>query len=326
MSTATATHDADARNRAIGVGLALSGAALFSIKGVVIKLAFAEGIGVSQLLTLRMAFSLPIYLIVGFIVFFRNDIRPTAKQYAMAAGLGLLSYYVSSYLNFLGLQYVSAQLERLILYIYPTMVAVLAFIFLKEKVTRNHMIALGLAYAGVLILFGAELSHFGPQAAWGALLIFVGAVIYAVYVTASRPLISSMGPGLFTSFGMSAAAIVFLVQSGIEMAASPMPAVTTTGLWLCVFMAIFCTVIPSFMIAEAIRRIGPGPMSAIGGVGPVVAAWAAVAILNEPFGWPHLASLLLTLAGVWLLARSGKSKTVKVAAATPAAGHSETRE
>lgn len=326
MPMAAAAHDPEARNRAIGVALALVGAALFSLKGVVIKLAFAEGIGVSQLLTLRMAFSLPIYLVIGFWVFFRNDIRPTPKQYAMAAGLGLLSYYLSSYLNFVGLQYVSAQLERLILYIYPTMVAVLAFVFLKEKVTRNHMIALGLAYAGVLILFGAELSHFGPEAAWGALIIFVGAFLYAIYVTASRPVIAKMGTGLFTSFAMSAASIAFLAQSGIEMAVNPMPYVSSNGLWLCLFLAVFCTVIPSFMIADAIRRIGPGPMSAIGGVGPVVAAWAAVAILHEPFGWPHMAALGLTMAGVWLLARSGKSKTLKVATATPAAAHSDARE
>jgi drug/metabolite transporter (DMT)-like permease len=324
MSTATTAHDPEARNRAIGVALALAGAALFSLKGVVIKLAFAEGIGVSQLLTLRMAFSLPIYLVVGVWAFMRTDVRPTAKQYGLAALLGLLSYYVSSYLNFLGLQYVSAQLERLILYIYPTMVALLAFVFLKEKVTRNHLIALGLAYAGVLILFGAELDHFGPDAAWGAFIIFIGAFLYAIYVTASRPVIAKMGTGLFTSFAMSAASIAFLTQSGIEMAVKPMPPVSADGLWLCLFLAVFCTVIPSFMIADAIRRIGPGPMSAIGGVGPVVAAWAAVAILNEPFGWPHLAALLLTMAGVWLLARSGKSKTVKVATATPAAAHTET--
>jgi drug/metabolite transporter (DMT)-like permease len=305
MSTAAAPHDPAARNRAIGVALALSGAALFSLKGVVIKLAFAEGLGVAQLLTLRMAFSLPIYLAVGVFVFLRGSVRPTARQYALAAGLGILSYYVSSYLNFMGLMYVSAQLERLILYIYPTMVAALAFVFLKERVTRRHMVALALAYAGVFILFGAEIGHQGPHVMLGAGLVFAGAFLYAVYVTASRPVIAQMGSGLFTSFAMSAASIVFLVQSGIGMAIDPPPPVSGDGLWLALFLAIVCTVIPSFMIADAIRRIGPGPMSAIGGVGPVVAAWAAVVVLDEPFGWPHLAALALTMAGVWLLARSG---------------------
>jgi drug/metabolite transporter (DMT)-like permease len=316
MTTQVLSHEEDSRNRTIGIAFAMVGAGLFSLKGVVIKLAFAEGIGVSQLLTLRMAFSLPFFLAIGIWVFVRSGRRPTPRQYAAAAGLGLLSYYVSSYLNFLGLQYVSAQLERLILYIYPTMVAILAWIFLKERATRNQLIALVLAYAGVLILFGAEIGHQGDHVLFGGLIIFAGAFLYAIYVTASRPVIHRMGTGLFTSFAMSSASIAFLIQSGVEMAMHAPPPVTTNGYWLSFFLATVCTVIPSFMIAEAIRRIGPGAMSAIGGVGPVVAAWAAVAILHEPFGWPHVASLVLTLAGVWLLARQSP-KIVKDAVATP---------
>ncbi|MEZ5939452.1 MAG: DMT family transporter [Hyphomonadaceae bacterium] len=314
--TTTATVPDDARNRTIGVLLAMVGAGLFSLKGVVIKLAFAEGMGVGQLLTWRMAFSLPFYLGIGIWVFMRGGRRPGAKFYLAAAGLGLLSYYVSSYLNFMGLQYVSAQLERLILYIYPTMVAVLAWMFLKERATARHIVALLLAYAGVFILFGSEIGHQGPDVLLGGGLVFAGAFLYAIYVTASRPVISRMGTGLFTSFAMSAASVAFLIQSGVEMSLHPQPPVTVNGYWLSFFLATVCTVIPSFMIAEAIRRIGPGSMSAIGGVGPVVAAWAAVAILHEPFGWPHVAAMLLTLAGVWLLARQSP-KMVKEAVATP---------
>jgi drug/metabolite transporter (DMT)-like permease len=293
----------EVRNRSIGIAMAMGGAALFSLKGIVIKLAFAEGVGVSQLLTLRMAFSLPFFLAIGAWTFLRGDVRPSFRRYLYAAGLGVLSYYLSSYLNFMGLKYVSAQLERLILYVYPTIVALLAFVFLKERVTRNHVFALVLAYTGVFILFGAEIGRQGPQVWLGGGLIFAGAFLYAVYVTASRPVIARMGTGLFTSFAMSSACIVFLAQSGLEMALHAPAPVSASGYWLSFFLATVCTVIPSFMIAEAIRRIGPGPMSAIGGVGPVVAAWAAVVVLNEPFGWPHLIALMLTLAGVWLLAR-----------------------
>jgi drug/metabolite transporter (DMT)-like permease len=289
--------------------LAASGAALFSLKGVVIKLAFAEGMSVSQLLTLRMAFALPVYLIVGVFTFARLRRKVTVRTYAIAAGLGIMSYYISSWLNFEGLKYVSAQLERLILYIYPTMVAVLAWIFLKERITARHVIALALAYSGVAILFGSEIGHQGPNALLGGGLIFAGAMIYAGYVVASKPVIAIMGSTLFTSFAMSSASIAFLAQSGIEMALSPPPPVTMTGVWLSLGLAIVCTVIPSFLIAEAIARIGPGPMSAIGGVGPVVAAWAAVAILHEPFGWPHLAAMALTIFGVWFLAKPQATRT-----------------
>ena len=105
------------------------------------------------------------------------------------------------------------------------------------------------------------------------------------------------------------ASIAFLAHSGIEMAFHTPPPVTANGYWLALTLAIVCTVIPSFMIAEAISRIGPGPMSAVGGIGPVVAAWAAVAILDEPFGWPHAVAMALTIAGVWLLAKPKLTRT-----------------
>jgi len=301
--------ETETRHRTTGVLLAASGAGLFSLKGVVIKLAYAEGIGVSQLLTLRMAFSLPVYLAIGIFVFARMQEKPAARWWMAAGGLGLMSYYLSSWLNFEGLKYVSAQLERLILYIYPTMVALLSWLFLKDKITRRHLIALVLAYAGVAILFGAEIGHQGANAWFGGGLIFAGAFIYAIYVTASKPVIQRLGSTMFTAFGMSVASIAFLTQSGVEMALHAPPPVTANGYWLALALAIVCTVIPSFMIAEAISRIGPGPMSAVGGVGPVVAAWAAVAILGEPFGWPHLAAMALTILGVWLLARPKLTRT-----------------
>jgi drug/metabolite transporter (DMT)-like permease len=301
--------ETEARNRTIGVLLAAFGAGLFSLKGVVIKLAYAEGIGVSQLLTLRMAFSLPVYLAIGIFAWIRLRDKPALRWWAMAGGLGLMSYYFSSWLNFEGLKYVSAQLERLILYIYPTMVALMSWLFLKDKITKQHILALVLAYAGVAILFGAEIGHQGPNALLGGGLIFAGAFIYAIYVTASKPVIKRMGSTMFTAFGMSVASIAFLTHSGIEMAFHTPPPVTANGYWLALTLAIFCTVIPSFMIAEAISRIGPGPMSAVGGVGPVVAAWAAVMILGEPFGWPHAVAMVLTIAGVWLLAKPRITRT-----------------
>jgi drug/metabolite transporter (DMT)-like permease len=309
MTTATLPTEHEARNRTIGVMLAAGGAGLFSLKGVVIKLAFLEGISVGQLLTLRMAMSLPVYAAIGIFAYARAKQKPSPRLFAIAAGLGIMSYCLSSWMNFEGLKYISAQLERLILYIYPTMVAVLSFFFLKEKITRRHVFALILAYAGVAILFGAEIGHQGPQAALGATLCFAGAVIYAIYVTSSKGVISRMGSTLFTAFGMSTASIVFLAYSGVDIAMHGAPPVTTNGLWLAFTLAMLCTVIPSFMIAEAIGRIGPGPMSAIGGVGPVIAAWAAVMILHEPFGWPHVAAMALTILGVWLLAKPRITRT-----------------
>lgn len=302
------------RRRLVGVLYAALGAGMFSLKGVVIKLAFAEGMSVDQLLILRMGFALPVYLAIGVWAFTRRKPGIGWRTYALAAGLGVLSYYVSSYLNFWGLQYVSAQLERLILYIYPTIVALLAWAFLKERITRRHMVALALAYIGVLVLFSAEIGHQGDHVILGAGLVFAGAFLYAVYVVASKNVIGRMGSSLFTSVAMSAAALLFVLQFLAGALITPPAPVSAEGFWLAVVIAIFCTVIPSFLIAEAIGRIGPGPMSAIGGIGPVAAAWAAVVVLHEPFGLPHLIAMALTIAGVWLLARPGRPR-IGVAAA-----------
>jgi drug/metabolite transporter (DMT)-like permease len=189
------------------------------------------------------------------------------------------------------------------------MVAAMSWFFLKDKITGRHILALVLAYAGVAIMFGAELGHQGPDTVLGVGLIFTGALIYAIYVTASKPVIGRMGSTLFTAFAMSAASIAFLTKSGVEMAMQAPPPVTANGYWLALALAMVCTVVPSFMIAEAINRIGPGPMSAVGGVGPVVAAWAAVAVLHEPFGWPHMVAMVLTIIGVWLLASPRLTRT-----------------
>jgi len=209
----------------------------------------------------------------------------------------------------MGLKYVSAQLERLILYIYPTMVACLAWFAYRQPVTPRHMTALMLAYGGVVILFSSEIGRLGAQAWLGGGLIFAGAFLYAIYVTASKPIISAMGSLLFTSFAMSAASIVFLTQSALGLLVGPPDPISLNGIGLSFLLATVCTVAPSFMIAEAINRLGPGPMSAIGGVGPIIAAWAAVAILNEPFGWAHICSMAMTMAGVWLLAKDPPQKT-----------------
>jgi drug/metabolite transporter (DMT)-like permease len=182
-------------------------------------------------------------------------------------------------------------------------VALLAWAFLKERITRRHLIALALAYAGVMLLFGPEIGSQGPDALLGGGLIFASALIYACYVLASKPVIAAMGSALFTAFAMTAASAAFLVMSGIEWTMTAPQPISARGLWLTFWLAMVCTVAPSFMIAEATARIGPGPMSAIGGVRPVSAAWGAVMILHEPFGWPHVAAMALTVCGVWLLAR-----------------------
>ncbi len=282
--------------------LAAGGATLFSLKGIAMKLAFAQGANVEQMMALRMGISLPFFLWIGWRASKRRETKPTPRLIVTAAALGILSYYVCTWLDFTGLKYISAQLERLILFLYPTIVALFAWIAFGDKITWRHAVALLLSYSGVTLLALNEFSAAGPDAMLGAGIVFATAVLFAFYVTASKPVIAKLGSPLFISIAMSAAAVPILIHSFAISAfeTTPLsPAILANG----VFLAIPCTVLPALMIAEAIARIGPGLMSATGGVGPAATALAAALILNEPFGPPQAMALVLTVTGVMLLSK-----------------------
>ena len=285
-----------------GLALAAAGATLFSLKGVAMKIAFTQGANVEQMMSLRMGIALPFFLWIGWRAAKRRDVKPTPRLIATAAALGVLSYYVCTWLDFTGLKYISAQLERLILFLYPTVVALFAWIAYGDRITWRHGLALLLSYGGVALLALNEFKDAGPNAALGAGLVFTAAVLFAFYVTASKPAITKLGSPLFISIAMSAAAVPILIHSFAISAfeTAPLsPEILTIG----VFLAILCTVAPGLMIAEAIARIGPGLTSATGGIGPASTALAAALILHEPFGPPQALALVLTVTGVMLLTK-----------------------
>lgn len=289
------------RNRLSGLALGAGGAALFSLKGVIMKLAFMEGGSVEQMMAYRMGIALPIFVAVGVWSYQRSEKTLTKKTFLLATGLGILSYYVCTWLDFTGLQYVSAQLERLILFLYPTITALLAWVFLKDRITRRHVAALVLSYAGVALLALQEYDDLGANVVLGSMLIFFAAVLYAGFVTAAKPVISKIGSPLFTSIAMSMASFVIIGHFAFTLPASSV-SMSNPSLWMLgAILAIPCTVFPSFMIMEAIARIGPGLTSAIGGLGPAATAIFAVLILSEPFRWPQGVALTLTVGGIYLL-------------------------
>lgn len=291
-------------SRAIGLLLGGIGAILFSLKGIVMKLAFAEGGSVEQMMALRMGIALPFFLAIGFWSQAKSQRQMPRRTIVFAALLGALSYYVCTWLDFTGLQYISVQLERLILFLYPTFTALFAWLFLSDRMSWGHAGALLLSYLGVGVLALQELGYPGSNVALGAGLVFLSAILFAGYVTAAKPVISQLGSLVFTSIAMSAAAICIIAHFAIG-AASTGPPLMTPALWyLGAMLAIPCTVIPSFMVSEAIGRVGPGLTSAIGGIAPLATALFAVIVLSEPFGWPHAVALALTTIGVLLLSRS----------------------
>ncbi len=299
-------------NQLVGFALAAIGATLFSTKALVIKLAFIQGASVELMMVLRMGFSLPIFITVGFLAWRKQKhkgIALTPTRIFQTCVLGILSYYVCTWLDFESLHYISAQLERLILFLYPTFTALFAWIFLKDKLTIRHITALAFSYVGVAILIGPEHQQFGNSALWGASLVLLAAILFAAYVTLSKATITAIGSPLFTSIAMSAAAIAIMIHFICEASLGVEQIEISTEIFCYgIFLAIFCTAIPAFAMSEAISRIGPGLTSALGGLGPAVTAILAVWILNEPFGWPHFIALVFAISGAMILVMMPKQE------------------
>lgn len=255
-----------------------------------------------SVVALRMTFSVPFFIIVALVLNRRKDNVPlTLKEATMIGGLGILSYYVSSMLDFLGLQYISASVERLILFTYPTMVLILSAVFLKKKITTPQYIALILTYIGVAIAFVAE-RGLGQQTdiVKGGLLVFMCAFTYSIYVIGTGELVHRFGSLKFSSYAMLAATVPALVQSyfhnGIDIFHY-----SNDVYVLSVWMALASTVIPIFLIVEGIRIVGASNSSIIGFVGPVSTILMAYIFLGEQVTPMQLLGTAIVLAGVFLI-------------------------
>ncbi len=292
-----------------GIFFAIAGTALFSLKSIFAKLAFIEGIDATTLVTLRMIIAFPFYVVI---LIYAIKTRPekaallTKRDGFMIFGLGFLGYYLASYLDFQGLFYISAQLERLTLFTYPIMVALLSWVFFREKITARIMVSLAISYAGVSLLFFNETPSANMtqnQIALGTSLVALAAFSFAIYLIFSRAFVSRLGSLIFTSLAMSSSMVFMLVQF---FATHELQDLNVSGkVWfLCLLLAVFSTVIPSFFTSEAINRIGATKTSIMGSVGPVMTIILAVNLLGEEFGLPQIAGLVLVIIGVSFLRKS----------------------
>lgn len=288
-----------------GIVLGIIGAALFSTKPILIKFIYAYDVEPAILMTLRMGLSLPFYLVFGLLAFRQRQRNHTPTDYslrtlAITALIGVNGYYVASFLDLEGLTRITAQFERLILFTYPIFVAILSAIFLGIRFTRPTAVSLVLTYLGLAIIFTNDLQNFGDEVITGALLVLAAAAVFAGYVVFSRGPITRMGSRLFTCFAMSFASMAILIHfflgNEVSDLQQPWPVYGYT-----LAIAIFATVLPTFFLAEAIARIGPGPTSIMGSVGPIFTSLMAVVILGEKFGVAHFLGTALIVAGVaWL--------------------------
>ncbi|MFW5330721.1 DMT family transporter [Hydrogenophaga sp. ZJX-1] len=289
---------------ATGLLLASAGSIAFSGKAIIVKLAYRHGVDAVTLIMYRMLFALPLFLALAWWAS-RGKAALTGKDWLGIAGLGFTGYYLASFLDFWGLQYVSASLERLILYLNPTLVLVLGWFVYQRRISGLQALAMAVSYAGVLLVFGHEAGFQGPNAVLGTLLVFGSAISYAIYLVYSGELVKRLGSlrlvGLATSVACGLCLLQFVLLRPLS-AADVAPEV----IWLSLLNATLCTFAPVLMVMMAIERIGAGLAAQTGMIGPMSTIAMGVLILDEPFNGWIVAGTALVLSGVFLVTRFGK--------------------
>ncbi len=284
-----------------GLSIAVGGAVLFSTKAIVAKLLYRHQIDAITVLAFRMLFSVPVFAAIA-IWKMRTEAPLSAADRWRMVGLGLIGYYLSSMLDFLGLQYISVGLERLILFLTPTFVLLLTSMFLKRHISRVEWLALALSYCGIVLVFVHDLGSGGSNIVLGAVLVLGSAVAYALYLLLSGEMVRRIGSLRLVSYALcvsSAACIAqFFVLRPASMLVQPIPVY-----WLSLVNAVFCTIFPVFMTMVAVKRIGAATASQAGMVGPVSTLFLGALILGEPITAVQLAGTVLVLAGIYILSK-----------------------
>jgi len=297
----------DKRNYAIGLGLVLLGALGFSIKSILIKMAYAAspGIDAITLLALRMLFALPFFITAA--LFHNLKARPPAlsKQEGLFVTLlGLDGYYLASYLDFASLQYIAAGLERVILFLYPTFVVLFSAVLFRRKITAPVLLALLLSYGGLVLVFLDHLAAASPNLWFGSALVLGSALVFAVFTMGSGVMVHRIGSVRFTAYTMTAAGIATLTHFALRHGG------TLTGFpadvyGLALLITVFSTVLPAFSMNAGIRRIGADFAAIISTTGPIATLIFAYFLLDESISALQLGGTALVLSGVYVL---GKSK------------------
>lgn len=286
-----------------GLLLAVGGAVAFSGKAIIVKLAYRHGVDAVTLIMLRMLFALPLFVALAW---WAGRGRPAlaGRDWAAVGLLGFSGYYLASFLDFVGLQYVSASLERLILYLSPTLVIALGFVLFGRRVSRRQLLALGVSYAGVALVFGHELRVEGRDVLLGSGLVFASTLSYALYLVHSGEVVRRLGALRLTGLATGVACVLCIVQYLLLRPWATALQVAPPVLWLSVLNATACTFAPVLMVMMAIERVGAALTSQAGMIGPVATIAMGVLVLGEPFTAWIAAGTVLVLAGVWMLGRA----------------------
>jgi drug/metabolite transporter (DMT)-like permease len=290
------------KNIAAGLLLATFGAIAFSGKAIIVKLAYRHGVDAVTLIMYRMLFALPIFALMAWWAS-RGKAALTRRDWLGVCGLGFIGYYFSSFLDFAGLAYVSASLERLILYLNPTIVMLLGLALYKRRLVARQVVGMAVSYCGVVLVFGQELTLQGAHTAWGALLVFLSAISYAIYLVYSGELVKRLGALRLVGLATSVACICCLLQFALLRPLSA-ALVAPPVIWLSVLNATLCTAAPVLMVMMAVERIGASLAAQTGMVGPVSTILMGTVFLGEPFTALVAAGTALVIAGIFVVTRS----------------------
>lgn len=289
------------------------GAILFSTKAIIVKKAFHHThTDALTLLTLRMVFSLPFYVVSALLTSNKDsNVRMTGKQWGWVLTLGLFGYYLSSLFDFIGLQYISAGLERLILFLYPTFAVLINAYLFKQKMSNPQKLALVLTYLGIGLAYYGELriDTSNPKFYFGSLMVFICAVTYSIYIAGSGRIIPVIGANKFTAFAMLAATMGIFVHFIFNGNINTLN--TGAGLWgYGLLLAIIATVIPSFMLSKGLQKIGANNVAIVSSIGPVSTIIQAHYFLGEKIFAEQIAGTILVMSGILLIGWKRRKEVV----------------
>jgi drug/metabolite transporter (DMT)-like permease len=295
----------------LGFMLALLATLFYSLKPIIIKLIYQYDISSANILAWRVIISLPVYFAVGIWIWMaahkdKKNSEQQEDQYEVSAKgwivktviLGAIGFYLAALLDLIGLQYISSQLARLILFTYPTLVAILGWIIFRHKVSRTVIIALVFSYIGVGFIFAYDFGQLGSQVTYGSFLMFLSVLAFSLYVLLSKSVIDQVGGSAFTVVAMLSSGVCILVHFVVTEQSFTGLAISTPAFVLIAIMTILTTVIPSFLIAEAIGLIGPQKTAIAGTLGPAATSVFAVLLLNEAFGVSQITGIVLVVAAI----------------------------
>ena len=283
-----------------GLVLALTGATFFSAKAILAKLLYREGVDVVTVMALRMLLSLPFFVVIAAWTW-RRQPRLSTADLGRIAFLGMIGYYLSSLLDFIGLQYITAGLERLIMFLTPTIVLLLGIAFYRRHASRRQWTAMGIAYLGIVLVFQHDAQLGGSEVVLGSAFVVAATLTYGLYLLLSGELIQRVGTLRLTSLAMTVSSVAGIAQYVVLKGWSPLFEQTPAAWSLSAIFATVATVLPVFLTMAAVARIGAGTASQAGMIGPVSTLFLGWWLLGEPITALQLAGTALVLAGIFLL-------------------------